>query len=77
MLTTLFSNPIQPLLRKASTPFTQKDASVLPEPYIKLDTFERTQTDAIALKPTTSVTLRSGIMLELHNPLIVEKSSFF
>ena len=38
MLTTLFSNPIQPLLRKASTPFTQKDASVLPEPFIKLDT---------------------------------------
>jgi len=58
MLTTLFSNPIQPLLSQASVPFIQKDASVLPETYPKLDTFERMQAPP---EPA----LRSGVVVSV------------
>lgn len=64
MLTTLFSNPIQPLLRQASVPFIQKDASVLPEPYLKLDTFEKSST----VSKLAVHTNRSGVMFRFTIP---------
>jgi hypothetical protein len=76
MLTMLLTKPMHSLLTTSFPPVKQQPL-ITTEHAPKVDTFEQTHTDIIALKPTTSGTLRSGIMLEFSHPPIVESSAFF